>query len=311
MELNPLKKREIDETVEFKIFSQDIDYITEFLKDLSELISFSGRILFFHTSQGSYKLDTALIDSSVQTLKSIKLCCSIGSFSDANTLIRKLRDDLVQYNYILSIRNLSKPFTEDSIKNLNTDNPKDFTNSMLNLQFNNKITEDEQVITAWFKNAISDFQKLAKRKLDFNNYMKVLKQNSNINHILTTYNLEGYWETLGNTLNNYVHNNGAQFSNHNFISAKNEQLETHLKEINIRTSYITSFFLVLLLMIESSLISSTDYISHLDCDIAPPEDSQYFVASFIQDFIDKKVTKIHPELKQYLMDNNIHSMKIE
>lgn len=43
----------------------------------------------------------------------------------------------------------------------------------------------------------------------------------------------------------------------------------------------------------------------------PPEDSQYFIARFVQDFIDKKVLKIHPELKQYLKDNNINGMRIE
>ncbi len=141
--------------------------------------------------------------------------------------------------------------------------------------------------------------------------MNVLKQNDNINHILTEYNLKEYWETLRKRLNNYVHNNGTHFSSHNIISANDKNLGTHLKNINIRTTYISSFFLVLLLMIESSLISSTDYIDHLDCDMEPPEDSQYFVANFVQDFIDKKVSKIHPELKQYLRDNNINGMKIE
>lgn len=64
-------------------------------------------------------------------------------------------------------------------------------------------------------------------------------------------------------------------------------------------------------MVDSTLISSTDYINHLDCNLEPPEDSQYFIASFIQDFIDSKVSKLHPELKQYLKDNNINGMKIE
>jgi hypothetical protein len=64
-------------------------------------------------------------------------------------------------------------------------------------------------------------------------------------------------------------------------------------------------------MVESSLVSATDYIDHLDCNMEPPEESEYFVASFVQDFIDKKVSMIHPELKQYLKDSNSHGMKIE
>lgn len=141
--------------------------------------------------------------------------------------------------------------------------------------------------------------------------MKVLKQNDNITHILTEYKLNEYWEALRKRLNNYVHNNGASFSRHNHILIEDKNLGTHLKNISIRTTYISSFFLVVLLMIESSLISATDYIDHLDCNMKPPEDSQYFIANFVQDFIDRKISTIHPELKKYLKDNNIHGMKIE
>jgi hypothetical protein len=305
------KERQIDETEEFKTFTEEIDYLTEFFNSLSELIYSNGRIISFYSNVEYYTLSTELIDSSTQTLKSIKLCCSIGSFSDANTLIRKLRDDLIQYVYILNVIGLRKPFLEESINELKIDNPEEFENSILNLQFNNTLTDDEQAVTAWFKNSVSDLQRPIKKKLEFENYMKVLKQNDKINQILIEYNLQEYWETLRKRLNNYVHNNGTHYSSHNVISANDKNLGTHLKNINIRTTYISSFFLVLLLMIESSLISSTDYIDHLDCDLQPPEDSQYFIASFVQDFIDKKVSKIHPELKQYLKDNNIHGMKIE
>lgn len=304
----PEEKR-IDKTEEFKTFSEDIDYLTEFLSGLSELISI--RIITFFSNQEYYTLTTELIDSSTQTLKSIKLCCSIGSFSDANTLIRKLRDDLIQYVYILNIIGLRKPFLEESIKELKTNNPEDFAKSILNLQFNSTLTEDELAVTAWFKNSVSNLRGPIKKKLEFGNYMNVLKQNNNVNQILVEYNLQEYWETLRGRLNNYVHNNGTHFSSHNVISANNKNLGTHLKNINIRTAYISSFFLILLLMIESSLISSTDYVDHLGCGLQPPEDSQYLVASFIQEFIDEKISKIHPELKQYLKDNNVNGMKIE
>lgn len=311
MNLEIPKERQIAETEEFKTFSKDIEYLTEFVSGLSELTFFNGRIISFFSEKEHYILNTNLIDSSAQTLKSIKFCCSIGSFSDANTLIRKLRDDLIQYVYLLNIINLRKPFLEEGFKDIKTDSPEKFASSILNLQCNNTLTDDEQAVTAWFKNTVSDLKRPIKMKLEFKNYMKILKQNANINQILTEYNLQEYWETLRKKLNNYVHNNGIFFSNHNFISATDKNLGTHLKNVNIRTSYISSFFLVLLLMIESSLISSTDYINHLDSDMEPPEDSQYFIAGFVQDFIDKKVSKIHPELKQFLKDNNIHGMKIE
>lgn len=311
MDLNIQREKRIDETEEFKSFSEEVDYLSEFLNNLSELIYYNGHIISFFSDKEIYSLDTSLLDSSVQTLKSIKLCCSIGSFSDSNTLIRKLRDDLIQYVYILDIINLRKPFIEESTLNIKTDNPEEFANSILNLQFNNILTEDEQAVSAWFINTVSNLKRPIKKKLEFENYMTVLKQNNNISHILTDYKLQEYWDVLRKRLNNYVHSNGASFSRHNHISVGDNRLGIHLNNISNRTTYVVSFFMVVLLMIESSLISSTDYIDYLDCDMEPPEDSQHFVADFVQDFIDKKVSTIHPELKQYLKDNNIHGMKIE
>lgn len=299
------------ETEEFKTFENEINYFIDFFVSFSKLLYYNGRIISFISDNNYFLLDTTLIDSSIQTLKSIKLCCSIGSFSDANTLVRKLRDDLIQFVYILNIINLRQPFIEDDLNDLKIEDPESFANSFLNLRLNDNLTDDEKAVVAWFSNKVYDLPNPIKRKLEFGNYMKVLKQNQNINEILNEYNLQDYWEILRKRLNDYVHNNGVQFSTQNCIKATDKYLGKHLMNINIRTSYISCFFIVVLLMIESSLVSSTDYIDHLDSGIEPPEDGQYFIASFIQDFIDSKVAELHPELKQYLIDNNINGMKIE
>jgi hypothetical protein len=311
MHLNITKEKGVDETEEFKRLSEELDYLSEFFNNLSELIYFNGRIISFFSHKEIYTLNTSLIDSSAQTIKSIKFCCSIGSFSDANTLIRKLRDDLMQYAYVLNIISLRRPFVEESVGNIKTDNAEEFANAISNLQFNSVLTDDEQAVSAWFNNTVSKLNRSIKKKLEFENYMTVIKQNSNISHILTEYKLQEYWEVLRKRLNNYVHSNGISFSKHNYISVRDKNLGTHLNNIGIRTTYVASFFVVVLLMIESSLIASTDYIDYLDCNMQPPEDSQYFVAGFVQDFIDKKVATIHPELKQFLKENNVHGMKID
>lgn len=311
MDLESFRKIKVDETQEFKEFAKEIDYLIEFFQRFSELIFYNGRLISFFTDKKTFFLNTYLIDSSAQTLRSIKLCCSIGSFSDANTLIRKLRDDLIQYVYILSIINSRKPFIEEDLKNLKVDNPEEFANSFSNIRINNVLTDDEKAVSAWFSNQVSDLERPIKRKLEFQNYMNTLKMNQNISQILQEYNLQEYWEVLRKRLNDYVHNNGVKFAAQNSVRENNINLEVHLKNVNIRTSYISSFFIIVLLMIDSALISSTDYMDHLNCDLKPPEESQYFVANFIQEFIDKKVNGLHPELKQYLKENNINGMKIE
>ena len=57
--------------------------------------------------------------------------------------------------------------------------------------------------------------------------------------------------------------NGTSYATHNRVMKHDENLEVHLKNIEYRTSYVVSFFMVLLLMIDSSLISSSDYIDYV------------------------------------------------
>src|SRR5690554_1579383 len=199
------KENQIIETEEFKTFTQDIDYLTEFFSDLSELISFNGRMITFFSANECYFLNTALIKSSTQTLRNIKLCCSIGSFSDANTLIRKLRDDLIQYVYILSIIRDRKPLNEEDLKNLKTDNREEFVKSFCAIRINTDLTDNEKALSAWFSNTVSGLERPIRRKLEFENYMKTLKQNPSIEQILKNYKLQDYWETLRRRLNDYVH----------------------------------------------------------------------------------------------------------
>jgi len=311
MDLNTPLEIKIDETEDFKIFEKEIDYLIGFFRSFSELILLNGRTISFIFENNYFTLDRTLIDSSGQTLQSIKLCSSIGSFSDANTLIRKLRDDLFQYLYILNVINLHNPFVEEDLQSLKIDNPENFAESFMNLRFNNYYKDDEKAVAAWFNNSVSDLPKQLKKKLEFENYMTILKNNTNISKILIDYQLEKYWDTLRRRLNDYVHNNGEKFSTQNYIKANDKYLVTHLNNINVRTSYVSTFFIIALLMIDSSLFSSTDYIDYLECGMKPPECSQYLIAPFLQEFIDMKIVKLHPELKQYIRDNNIHGMKIE
>lgn len=311
MKFNLNKEVQVGETEQYKIFTKEFDENIDFLDSLSNLIKYNSRLISFRTSKSSHFIDTSLLDNSVQTLRSIKLCSSIGSFSDSNTLIRRLRDDLLLYVFILDITNQRETFVEEDIKNLDFKDADNFVKTFGNIRFNPNLTDNEKAVDAWLGNKVLELPRNIKMKLSFGNYMEFLKQNENIKKILVDYDLNKYWDELTKKLNNYVHNNGKQFTNHNRIRHNNENLEIYLKNINIRTTYITSFFLVLITMVESALMCSSDIIDYLDCGIEPPEDCQYEIAPFIQKFIDEKVIKLHPELKQYLVDNNNYGMKIK
>lgn len=300
----------IANTEEFKNFENEFQENSIFLRDFSILISTNGRIINFASKKGVRTVNTALLESSIRTLESIKNCASLGNFSDTNTLIRKLRDDLLLYAYKLAVINKRQTFTEESLKGLSIESQEQFSNTFLKLEFN-EMSDDEQAIEAWLSNSVEDVGYKIKKKLSFENYMTFLKQDSNIERILTEYNLDTYWKFLTKNLNNHVHNNGYHFTLHNLVKPTTKDLEVFLKNVNIRVSYIVTFFLILIIMIESSLLSSGDAIDYLESDLEIPEGCQYEIAPFIQKYIDDKVVTIHPELKNFLRDNNPHGMTIE
>ncbi|MFQ7534199.1 MAG: hypothetical protein ACLRPT_03140 [Akkermansia muciniphila] len=56
-------------------------------------------------------------------------------------------------------------------------------------------------------------------------------------------------------------------------------------------------------------MSSSDYIDYLECGMQPPENSQYWVAPFVQEALDEILAKHRPDIMQYLRQNTC--MQIE
>lgn len=307
-----MTKEHIEKSKYYEVFSTDFEENINFLIRFSELFWINGyAITFIAEDQSIHFISTSIIDNSIQTLKSIRLCCTTGNFADANTLLRKLRDDLLLYVFILDVIKNRNPFKSKGLDNINVANKDEFVNSFLSLKLNMEFSDNEKAISAWLRNKVTEQPKLIKERLSYDNYMKTLKQNNLIQKILKDYELEKYWGILRVKLNNYVHNNGHQFTLDNLVMLNNPNLETYLQSINYRSSYIISFFLILIIITDSKLISSTEYMDHLNLGLDPPEGCQYNIASFIQNYLDKKVVKLHPEIKQYLKDNNLYGMRID
>lgn len=302
----------VQDTEAFSKFQETYQENMDFLDRFIDLRMFSGRIISFITQDKKVlTFHSHILDNSYTTLVNIRSCCANGGFSDANSLVRRLRDDLLLYVYILAVINQRKPFEEKSLENFSIDNIEELYNGIEAVVMNPNMNDDESAVEAWLQSTMENMPKKVKMKLSFSNYMQFLRKNENVQNILTQYKLEDYWETLTEKLNNYMHNNGIKFTLDNNVGADNKNLEIYLNNINIRVSYIMSFFLVLVSMIESALLCSGDIEDYLDMGEEPPEGCEYEIAPFIQKFIDEKVSTMHPELKQYLKDNNNYGMKIE
>lgn len=301
---------DVENSEEFKFFSNELEKNIFFLESFANHILFSGKVITFISDKNVNILTPILLQSCCKTLKNINYCCSTGSFSDANTLIRKFRDDLLLYAFILDSSTKRNVFKSDELDKLDLSNTENFTQSFLSLTIDTTLSGDETAVAAWFENSVDQMSAKNRRRLSFDSYMTYLKQDDRIKQILKDYKLEKYWTTLTTKLNDYVHNNGIKFTSHNLVSLPNNDLEVFLNNINFRISYILTFFLILILMIDSTLIRSDDMMDYLENDIPLPEELQYDIAPFIQEYIDEKVIALHPELKQYLKDNNINGMNI-
>lgn len=297
----------------FTNFKESISINEEFLGNISELIF--GKPLMCLTKKGTHILYSAFFESAIKTLNSITACCCYGCFADANVLTRKYRDDLFLYLFIIEVLNNRKSLTEEEISEIlmGEMNPEKFFNMVMAtkkiLEEGSRKDDNDKAVDAWFDNAASIGK--FKKQLSIENYLKYLTCNTQIKRCISEHVLDLTWENIRQRLNNYTHNNGKKYLLHNLLdSSSEEDIKDCLLGISQDISFITSVFLVILILIKPELIMATDYVDYLDAGLQSPEDSQYWVAPFIQEYINCSILRLHPELKAFLKNNNKYGMQI-
>ena len=219
-----------------------------------------------------------IITSSELTAGSIISCCEAGCFADANTLLRKLRDDLFFYLYIMEYDRRRKLGVEDQR-----------TKSM------------EKNIEKWINNTLND--------LPIGEVLKAISQSAATREAVSRYKLKEYFTNISRRLNDYVHGNGIGFYNNNVYAISDDVRHKQIYAILEDMRFITVTFLFLLTLCSPLSIMSTDYIDALDCGYPPPEGSQYWVPPFIVDFFKTNLDLIDGNCLSYLKENT--SMEIE
>lgn len=206
------------------------------------------------------------------TAGSIISCCEFGCLADANTLLRKYRDDIFFYLYIV-IYDRNK--FEESVAD--------------------KIVEMENNIESWINNNLID--------LHIGDVLKTIAFFPEMHSVIKKYRLKSFIDRVGNRLNNFVHSNGVAYYNRGIIGYKSGELQREMRMILDDMSLITVSFLFLLTLCSPITIMSTDYVDCLDLSIEPPEGLQYWVAPFIVDFYKKNLDLIDKSCIDYLREN--------
>lgn len=203
------------------------------------------------------------------TMGNIVSCCESACIADANTLLRKYRDDLFFYLYISAYNSLSE--NSEQAKSMGVQ------------------------VAKWLKNDLADFQ--------IGQVLKDVASVPMLRDAVTKYHLKESFQKISENLNNYVHSNGYAFYNRNANAYREDEMSNELRMIENNARYMTIVFLLLLIICSPLSVMSVDYIDYLECNETPPEDSQYWVAPFVERFVKDNISLIDSNCLEYLREN--------
>ena len=253
---------------------QELKEVEKFVSDFSFLSM--GRD-FIMCRNYVFSLET-VVKGLELTAGSIVSCCQFGCLADANSLLRKYRDDMFFYLYLK---------VYDETKKINSSHK--------------NITKMENNIEHWIKNDLSNLQ--------IYEVLKEIAQSPPVAEATQKYNLKSYFDQIGERLNNYVHSNGVKYYNRNVNAYRGNELQEQLNSLLEDMQFITVTFMFLMTVCAPYLIMSTDYIDYLECGDTPPEGSQYWVAPFVVNFLKENLHLIDKSCIDYLRENT--SMKFD
>lgn len=269
-----MRKHRIASVRTYQSALTDIKSVIEIYKSISDLNTLTGRLYMVMTPKRSCIVGTELLNSTVMTLENIKSCLANGSLSDAYTLLRKVRDESLLFLYFLTI-----------VKN-----------------HNSKIVESNRQVKDlfdWYDSNISYI-----KNEDIFNYIRTYQ---NVDSVISEHKLDSEWEALRIKLNDYVHTKGREnaFSNY----SQNYDYEVGFNDFRDDVKYVAVSFIFILLLIDTTIIMSTDYIDHLEMNMSPPKGSQYEVAPIVQDFINTYLKSYNNKLVSFIKETSV--MNIE
>lgn len=248
----------------------EMQAVKEFLENFS-FLSFGRDYVLCRGHMFSLHM---IFTSSELTAGSIISCCESGCISDAYSLLRKYRDDMFFYLYIVVYDICNSPDQKSSA-----------------------VKQMETNIERWINNDLRD--------LYIGDVLKAAGQSPQVRAAIKKYDLKTYFDKIGNRLNNYVHSNGVSFYNRNVCTYRGKELQKQMQAIMRDMRSITITFLFLLVLCSPLSIMSTDYADYLDYNMTPPDGSQYWVAPFVVAFFNKNIDLIDESCMQYLRDNTL------
>jgi|LGOV01.1.fsa_nt_gb hypothetical protein len=217
------------------------------------------------------------INNSMNTLYIIRKCIEVINLSEAMTLFRKLKDDLLLMIYFLRLSKIDETDYDTINKlekwNQHVDNAYNWSNSSMKDVYSGTI-------------------------------LKFLKKDSKLKRLNKESKIISNLFLLNDQLNDYTHSNSINhISSYNPIY-KGERVVNHLIKFSSDMDQVFSYVLTIMIYLAPQYMSTPDYVDYMDMGMTPPANCQYWVSSYFQKLIDEKIAKTDVKLKEFLKENS-------
>ena len=208
------------ENNEYKFYNYDIENIRDIFLCLSDTTFSSSEVSYGR--KGAYILSCQTMMSVCKTLETIDFCCFRNAYADAYTLIRKFRDDLMQYLFVLNVIQNEHGLTDKEVEQFEM-SPESMM-KMIELDIATLIsgerkTDAELAMEKWIYNVLENTENAMDRKnfFDASKYKAYLiSNNEKVRYIFENFFIDK-WKKEDRKLNNYVHTNGIQYLMNNYV----------------------------------------------------------------------------------------------
>lgn len=211
-------------------------------------------------TQAACNIDTYVYSSMQGTVESIKTILLTGRINDAYALLRKYYDSAA-------------------------------INIYSNLYLKNKFSIESLIVEE-----INNWLQGKKKLPEYRVMSRYIKSSEVLKPINEVFGIDDRYKHLRERCNDHTHYNFYRHAmlNDNKIRIENRSWWLDRLYDDVRDIFI--FHLGYIFFLNSHYLMSSDYLDALECGEQPVEDSQYWVAPFIQEVFDQVITPRRPDV---------------